>query len=361
MSVGFKDKEAVAAGERATTLAGRLQDPASELRATWVVWNVHISYGRIRLARENAVRLSELAASVGGPFERLVADRAIGVTELLLGNLAAARTAIERVRTMSPNWHARDRLKWYAYDPDIMARITLVSLLWVGEGKPDSAIAVAKDNATPRSRARALTTPSLRFLADAACALAMMVGDYEAADQYLTLLDRIRPPRGPPPGFRLWAETARAALAANRGDVARGLALLEAGFESDGVHPRSIPILAELAERLGAAGAVEPARRLADWLLRRVEDSAEFWIVSEVQRIRAQLCDDDGEARSLLDFALDTARAQGARAWELRAATSLARRWPRTAREVLAPLVDTFTEGHGTRDLKAARQVVDAS
>ena len=358
MSVGFKDKEAVDAGERAIALAGRLQDPASELRATWVVWNVHISYGRIGLARENAVRLSKLAASSGGPFEKLVADRAIGVTELVMGNLPAARTAIERVRTMSPDWHARDRLKWYAYDPDIMARITLVSLLWL-EGKPDSAIAVAKDNAS-RALAPGADNAKPAFLADAACAIAIMVGDYDAADRYLALLDE-SVLRGAPPGFRLWAEIARAALAANRGDVARGLALMDAGFEPDGVHPRSIPILAELAERLGAAGAVEPARRLADWLLRRVEGSAEYWIISEVQRIRAQLRDNDGEARSLLEFALDTARRQGAKAWELRAATSLARRWPGTARAVLAPVVDSFTEGDWTRDLRAARQVLDAS
>jgi hypothetical protein len=274
---------------------------------------------------------------------------------MVLGNLASARRAIERVRLMSPDWRARERLKWFAYDPDIMARNTLVSLLWL-EGKPASAIAAAQENAA-RALAPGADNAKPAFLADAACALAIMAGDYDAADRYLARLeDYVR--RGGLQGYRLWVEIARAALAARRGDIGPGLALLDSDFNA--VHPRSAPILAELAEQLGAAGAVEPARRLADWLLRRVETNAEYWILSEVQRIRAQLCDDEGEARSLLELALDTARAQGARAWELRAATSLARRWPNTAHAELAPLLDSFTEGHGTRDLKAARQVLDA-
>jgi hypothetical protein len=249
-------------------------------------------------------------------------------------------------------------LKWYDYDPEIVARNTLVSLLWL-EGKPESAIAVARDNET-WALAPGADNAAPAFLADAACGLAIMVGDYETADRYLTLLEgSIR--RGAPQGYGVWAEIARAALAAGRGDVAPGLALLDLVLGPDAAHPRSTPILAELAERLGAAGAVGPARRLADRLLRRVEHNAEHWILSEVQRIRAQLCDDDGEARSLLEFALETARTQGAKAWELRAATSLARRWPGTAMEVLAPLVDSFTEGHGTRDLQAAKQVLDLS
>ena len=358
MSVESVGKHAQGACERAIELAVRFRDPAAQLKATWALWNVHISFGRVSLAHENAVRFSELVASHGGAFERLVADRATGVTELLRGNLAAARIAIERVRTTSPHWHARERLKWYAYDPDIMARNTLVSLLWL-EGKPDSAIAVAQDNAT-LALANGNDNAAPAFLADAACGMAIMIGDHEAAERCLTLLDvSIR--GGAFPGYRYWAAAARAALAANRGDVAPGLVLLDEDFEANTAHPRYTYVLAELAERLGAAGAIEPARRLADRLLRRVEERAEYWILSEVQRIRAQLCDDDGEARSLLQFALDTARAQGARAWELRAATSLARRWPSAAREVLAPVVDSFTEGHGTRDLRVARQVLGAS
>ena len=57
--------------------------------------------------------------------------------------------------------------------------------------------------------------------------------------------------------------------------------------------------------------------------------------------------------------ALRTAQKQGAKLWELRAATSVARLWrdqgKRTdARDLLAPIYGCFTEGFDTRDLKEA-------
>jgi len=58
------------------------------------------------------------------------------------------------------------------------------------------------------------------------------------------------------------------------------------------------------------------------------------------------------------------ARTQRAKAFELRAAMSLARLWGeqrrRTdAREVLAPVYGWFTEGFDTVDLKEAKKLLD--
>ena len=62
--------------------------------------------------------------------------------------------------------------------------------------------------------------------------------------------------------------------------------------------------------------------------------------------------------------ALDGAREQGALSWELRAATSLARLLrtqgrPADAIACLRPIYDRFTEGFGTADLVAAKQILD--
>jgi predicted ATPase len=61
---------------------------------------------------------------------------------------------------------------------------------------------------------------------------------------------------------------------------------------------------------------------------------------------------------------LSCARHLGARLWELRAATSLARLWRdqgrrAEARDLLAPVYGWFTEGFETRDLKDARGLLD--
>jgi hypothetical protein len=63
------------------------------------------------------------------------------------------------------------------------------------------------------------------------------------------------------------------------------------------------------------------------------------------------------------DSALDIAQRQGALTWELRAALSLARlrvaqNRQGEARAILAPVFDRVTEGFGTADLRAARDML---
>jgi predicted ATPase len=62
--------------------------------------------------------------------------------------------------------------------------------------------------------------------------------------------------------------------------------------------------------------------------------------------------------------AMGMAQSQGARLWELRAATSLARlrreQGKHTeARDLLAPIYGWFTEGFNTPDLKEAKALLD--
>ena len=63
--------------------------------------------------------------------------------------------------------------------------------------------------------------------------------------------------------------------------------------------------------------------------------------------------------------ALSTAREQGTKGFELRAATSLARLWGDharrdQARELLAPVYASFTEGFDFADLKDAKALLAA-
>jgi predicted ATPase len=63
--------------------------------------------------------------------------------------------------------------------------------------------------------------------------------------------------------------------------------------------------------------------------------------------------------------AIDIARRQGTKSWELRAASSLSRLWQRQgkredARRLLADVYGWFTEGFDTADLKDAKTLLDA-
>ena len=71
--------------------------------------------------------------------------------------------------------------------------------------------------------------------------------------------------------------------------------------------------------------------------------------------LRSALSDHESDAS--LQLALATARKQGSRGYELRAAMSLARLWGEQGRraeaqELLAPVYGWFTEGFDTADLK---------
>jgi predicted ATPase len=66
-----------------------------------------------------------------------------------------------------------------------------------------------------------------------------------------------------------------------------------------------------------------------------------------------------------LHHALDVARRQQAKAWELRAATSLSRLWQQQGKQaeactLLAPIYGWFTEGFDTADLQEAKALLEA-
>ena len=71
------------------------------------------------------------------------------------------------------------------------------------------------------------------------------------------------------------------------------------------------------------------------------------------------------QAEKLLQDALAIARSQGALAWELRSATSLAQLWQRQSRhrealDLLTPIYQRFSEGYASPDLRKVRLLLDA-
>jgi len=124
--------------------------------------------------------------------------------------------------------------------------------------------------------------------------------------------------------------------------------------------------LSEQAEALGAAGRVAEGLALLE---AGIEQSEGGWLTPELLRLKGELALFQGEpdaAETAQDFfrqALDASRQQAALSWELRAATSLARLLRGQGRSAdaiacLQPVYDCFTEGFGTADLIAAKQLL---
>ena len=99
-----------------------------------------------------------------------------------------------------------------------------------------------------------------------------------------------------------------------------------------------------------------------------IERTGERWFEAELHRHKGQLLVRRGHieaAEELYHKALDIAKKQQAKLWELRAAASLARLRRdqgrcAAARDLLAPVYGWFTEGFDTPDLKYAKALLEA-
>ncbi len=142
----------------------------------------------------------------------------------------------------------------------------------------------------------------------------------------------------------------------------KALALIrETGYQTPG-------IFYVLAETQQAGGQLAEARAAVTAALAMSAQLAQPLWDADLHRLDGDLILATGgapeEAAAHYQQALDIARAQDAKSFELRAATSLARLWRdqgrhAEARDLLAPLYAWFTEGFNTGDLKDAKALLD--
>jgi predicted ATPase len=101
-----------------------------------------------------------------------------------------------------------------------------------------------------------------------------------------------------------------------------------------------------------------------------VEDAGERYYEAEIWRIKGELLlkaaasNAQAEAESCYHQAIEIARRQSAKSFELRASKSLARLWQQQgkheeARQMLAEIYGWFSEGFATADLKDTKALLD--
>jgi predicted ATPase len=251
-------------------------------------------------------------------------------------------------------------------DQATVTRATLVRVLWL-QGYPDQARHLS-DLAMRSAIADDHLMSILYVLVEAAIPLAVFAGDLASARRLLgTLLDQ-----APRAGFRIWFTLGRcfnAVLLALSEDRSAGLpGLVEAvqELEETGFRAHLTMFLGFLARTQADAGLIDDAGRTIGRALEWCDTNGEHWFSAELLRLKADtLPAGAADASSLLGQALDLARRQGARSWELRATMSLAhllRRQGRggEARTLLASTYDGFTEGFETVDLREAANLLQA-
>jgi len=142
----------------------------------------------------------------------------------------------------------------------------------------------------------------------------------------------------------------------------QGLAAKRAG----GAEIKVPYYLGLLADAYSQIGRVTDALPLLADALDRVEHTGERWFEAELRRLKGEvlMALAPPQSETSLREALAVAHAQGAKLWELRASTSLARLWrdqgKRTeAYDLLGPIFGWFTEDFDTPDLNEAKALLD--
>lgn len=232
----------------------------------------------------------------------------------------------------------------FVYDHHAAAGAHLARALFLS-GRGDEALGVTRETI---ERAAGIDRPyGLGYaLVCAACPIALWAGDRAVASRYIDQLTKLAD------GIArdMWQSIARgyreilAAADEGRNPIVADAAL--PGYHQD-TFATIHPALMTAAVRARAMGSP-------------------VWSTPEILRIdgtRSAAAGEADAAHALFGRAIDLAREQGALAWELRAATSLARslsaRGNRAAaRDALAPVYARLTEGFATDDACAAAAIL---
>jgi predicted ATPase len=203
----------------------------------------------------------------------------------------------------------------------------------------------------------------------AGCMLNEMRRDAPALKDHAEELMRLANEKGMPAWLGMGTRYRGKALAM-LGQVQEGMAQMREGVavhRSVGVRCYLPGTLRFLAEAQAKAGRPEEGLTTLAEAFALVEETDERHQEAELYRLRAELLlmqGDEAEAEASLHKAVEVARRQQAKSWELRAAIGLARLWQQQgrmdeARQMLAEVYGWFTEGFDTPDLQEAKALLN--
>lgn len=336
--------ETVDAFVSARTLAERCDDVAGQLRAVSGHMAVNLCCGNYQMALAQSRQFDQLGVH-GDPLLSLSAQRLQVLAQHFSGDQPRARDNAEQViQRMTQSGHLNRFTHGFGvqYDQSVAALTILARILWL-QGHPEQAWRTARQALDIALQINHGTSVCYT-LALAGCVIAQYNGDSATARDLLRLL----------------LEQAQKHSVLLFYNWARQYAQVIEGVEGPLPAQPNAGLVKEIMLTLNA-GFVD------EGLLARAESGAAGWSTAEIFRARGDALLSEkrpDEAEAVLLKALAVAKDQGALAWELRSATSLAQLWQRQghcrrAYALLAPIYGRFTEGFATPDLTKVRRLLD--
>jgi predicted ATPase len=372
---GNADPELEDVNTRMRTLCQQEQEPTLLIGALGGLWTFYLNQAALQTAYEmaqqiliSAQQLSRTALwpatpeSPRRPF--LWGHVMLGQTLLFRGEFVpACEQAAIAMSVYDPHLH-RPQVNLVQQDPGVMGLADMAQALW-HLGYPDQA---RQKSDEALSLAHMLSHPySLGWILGRTAMLHWHCRDYQVAMERSLAAVALANAQG----FTQWVAQGtmlQGAIQAMQGDVQAGIAQMQKAlldYEATGTKLLRPYFLALLAAVYTHVGQAEAGCHVLDAALRLVDTTGERWYEAELYRLKGE-CQQQLGMTSEGSFlqALHTARQQAAKAFELRAATSLYRLWQSqgrrdAARHLLAESYSGFTEGFDTADLQEARALLD--
>jgi predicted ATPase len=221
---------------KALEIAEALGDAEFQLRSLWGLWTFHLNSGRQRVALGLAQKFSIIAASSSEPYDRLLGERMLGVSEHHLGSLPSARLHLERVLAAYVTSDHRHIIR-FQIDLRVMARVFLARTLLLYEeispntGRVADGLAVIEDaiGRSERGEERWATAELLRIKGELLLLQGASQAATEAENVFRQALDWARPQGAL--AWELRAATSLTRLLRDQSRPADAMALLQPVYD----------------------------------------------------------------------------------------------------------------------------------
>ena len=358
---GYASNDVKETYQRALVLC-RAGGKAGELvRTLRGLWNVSFIRADLAHAHQLAEELMLHAKRSGKLSHVFDAHAKIGQTSMHQGDFRSARSHLEQALALP--LPATDPLR-QREAPRVVVYLALV-LGYTGQpmqalARCEEALMLAGQGVSPHSKAYTLGFACTVHLLHGQAAPALDLSRQQLA---LSVEHGL-------PFWRIWSEFSQGAIASQRGEHERGIDAMAKAIADFGAMDAELGVtnfLCTYAQACLAAGRLDSARQALDTSSRMAARNGNAFAAAEASRLMGEISLAEGHTpaaheAALAHFqrALEVARQQGARAFELRAAISLSRLWATGGQvqrgiELLAPLCAAFAEGSDTADLRAAR------
>jgi predicted ATPase len=372
---GYAAPETKAAAERARLLIEQVEalgeppeDPLLLFSVLYGFWVANLVAYNGDALRELAVQFLALAEKQGATVPLMVGQRLIGLSLLHTGDVAEGRAHLDRAVALYDPAEHRPLATRFGQDVRVATLSWRSMALWL-LGYPKAALA---DTEHALKDAREIGQAATLIYALVWTSFAQtFCGSYATANAQS---DEVVPMADEQDSvfWKAFGMLNQGCVLALTGEAADAVQMITRGltaYRSTGTTMWMPTYLSYLARAYAGLGQFDDAWRCIGEAMTTIETSNESWFKAESHRMAGEIAlkspqRDTAKAEAYFERALEVARKQQAKSWELRAAMSMARLWRdqgkrHEARDLLAPVYDWFTEGFDTRDLKEAKALLD--